>query len=372
MPVKLHPCVSLLLSSPNVRRKDAFLHAPNVLPQTTFVAMADSSLPLRRPLPEHSTPNEPTGTPAQQAFRQAIREVEALRERLHALRMAQAATRQAYWRQVGPLAATTVAARRALYVPLEEALLGGYLSRAEVQQVTDLLVQNARSLQERFGEDESTILSHYAPAAPPAEPPSAAEEVSTPSLPKHEQAAADARARRQQRVQAAREAKSRAADTEGQALLQNTKAAYRQLARLHHPDRAAQADEATQRTQTELMQRITAAYAAGDLAALLALLAAAPTATPPTAEAEELLHRYTQALAQQQTQLAKELTVAQHADDDAPWTGSEKQQRTRLRQIKRDLRAETDYLAYLLQQVVEPANLKALLRELNSHGQQAL
>nr|GFB41480.1 hypothetical protein [Tanacetum cinerariifolium] len=94
--------------------------------------MADSTLPLRRPLPERITPDEPAGTPAQQAFRQAISQVEELRERLHSLRTAQAATRQAYWRQVGPLAAATVAARRALYAPLEEALLAGYLSRAEV------------------------------------------------------------------------------------------------------------------------------------------------------------------------------------------------------------------------------------------------
>lgn len=334
--------------------------------------MADSSLPLRRPLPERITPDEPTGTPAQQAFRQAISEVEELRERLHSLRTTQAATRQAYWRQVGPLAAATVAARRALYAPLEEALLDGYLSRAEEQQVTELLVQNAHSLQERFGEDESVILRRHAPAAPPTEPSSAVEAASTTTLPQHEQAATAARARRQQRTQAAREEKARAADTEGQALLQNTKAAYRQLARLHHPDRAAQADETTQRTQTELMQRITAAYAAGDLAALLTLLAAAPSATPPTAEADALLHRYTQALAQQQTQLAKELTMAQHTDDNAPWSGSEKQQRTRLRQIKRDLRAETDYLAYFLQQVTEPASLKTLLRELHSQGQRAL
>lgn len=336
--------------------------------------MADSSLPLRRPLPERIAPDEPTGTPAQQAFRQAIRVVEEIREQLRALRTAQAATRQAYWRQVGPLAAATVVARRALYAPLESALLEGYLSRAEMQQATELIVHNAHSLQDRFGEDESAILSRYAPAAPPAQPPAAATEATdtTTSLPRHEQAATDARARRQQRVHAARAAKARAADTEGQALLQNTKAAYRQLARLHHPDRAAQADEPTQRAQTELMQRITAAYAAGDLAALLTLLADAPTTTPPTLEAEELLQRYTQALAQQQAQLAKELTAAQHADDNAPWSGTEKQQRLRLRQLKRDLRAEMDYLAYLVQQLAEPTNLKVLLKELTNQGQRTL
>jgi hypothetical protein len=190
--------------------------------------------------------------------------------------------------------------------------------------------------------------------------------------PPHEQAAATARERRQQRAQAARAAQARQADTAGQELLQNTKAAYRQLARLHHPDRAALADAATQQAQTELMQRITAAYAAGDLAALLALLADAPASAPPTAESESLLRRYTQALAQQQAQLSQQLASAQRPVTDAPWSGTEKQQRTRLREIKRSLRAETDYLSYLLRQLQEPASLKDLLRELSSRGQTSL
>jgi hypothetical protein len=231
-----------------------------------------------------------------------------------------------------------------------------------VQQVTDLLVHNAQSLQARFGEDESIILARYAPAPPPA-PPHAA------SLPPHEQAEAAARARRQQRAQQAQEAETRQADTAGQALLQNTKAAYRQLARLHHPDRAALADTATQQAQTELMQRITAAYAAGDLAALLSLLADAPITTPPSADTDDLLRRYTQALAQQQAQLSQQLTEAQRPSTDAPWSGTEKQQRTRLREIKRDLRAETEYLAFLLRQLQEPAGLKTLLRELSARRQ---
>jgi hypothetical protein len=338
--------------------------------------VADSTLPLRRLLPDHA-PIDAAGTPAQQAFRQAIRAVEDLREQLLALRAAQAAARQTYWRQVGPIAAAAVAARRALYEPLEAALLGGYLSRAEEQQVLELLLHNAYSLQERFGEDEAAILARYAPAPTPqaeaedeALVPEAA--VSEPELPDHELAAATARTRRQQRAQQAREANARAADTEGQALLQNTKAAYRQLARLHHPDRAAQADLPTQQAQTELMQRITAAYAASDLAALLTLLAEETTAAPPTAEAEALLGRYTQALAQQQAQLGQELAAAQHPADNLPWSGTEKQQRTRLRQLKRDLRDETEYLLFLGQQLHEPADLKALLRELANRGQRSL
>ena len=132
--------------------------------------MANYSLPERRPLPERQLSEQPAGTPVQQDFRQTIRAVEELREQLHALRAAQVATRQTYWRQVGPLAAATVAARRALYAPLEDALLGGYLSRAEEAQVTELLLHNAQSLQERFGEDESAIVARYAPAPTPPAP----------------------------------------------------------------------------------------------------------------------------------------------------------------------------------------------------------
>ncbi len=327
--------------------------------------MADSSLLLRQLLPDHV----PTSTPLQQAFRQAIRTAENLREQLQALRTAQAAARQAYWQQVGPLAAATVASRRALYEPLEMALTAGYLSRAEEKQVTELLLRNALSLQMRFGEDEAASVARYSAASP------ATDLMPTPSsveLPPYELAAAAAQARRQQQQQQAREAQAKAADTAGQALLQNTKAVYRQLARLHHPDRAAQASAAAQQTQTALMQRITAAYAAGDLAGLLALLADEEASAPPTVEAEELLQRYTQALVQQQAQLSQQLAQAQRPLEDAPWSGTEKQQRTRLRQIKRDLRAESEYLGFLLAQLREPASLRNLLRELTAAGQQEI
>jgi hypothetical protein len=337
-----------------------------------------TSLPQRRWLPDLVEADAPTGTPAQQAFRLAIREVDNLRAQLQQLRTAQAATRQAYWRQVGPVAAATVAARRALYEPLEAALSGGFLSRAEEQQVIEVLVHNAHSLQNRFGEDEAVMLARYAPVLAPE----ASEQAPTPPSPAsdllpHEQAAADARARRQQRAQAAREAQEQAADTEGQVLLQNTKAAYRQLARLHHPDRAALADAATQQAQTELMQRITAAYAAGDLAALLSLLAneevkPSTLPTPPTPETEALLRRYTQALTQQQLQLSQELATAQRPLENAPWSGTEKQQKAKLRQIKRDLRAETEYLAQVIHQIQEPMNLRQLLRELASQHQSGI
>jgi hypothetical protein len=334
--------------------------------------VSDSFLPQRQALPERVA-NQPTGSPVQQALHQAMQAVEGLREQLRLLRASQAATRQAYWQQVGPVATATIAARRALYAPLERTLTDGYLNRAEEQQVTELLVHNARSLQERFGEDESELLTRY---APPRAPEDAEEmrvlattpETSADLLP-HEQAAAQARARRQQQRQHHRATQAQAAETEEQALLLNTKAAYRQLARQHHPDRAAQADAAAQQAQTAIMQRITAAYAAGDLASLLALLATTETSAPPSAESEALLQRYTKALAQQQKQLSQQLEVARRPVDDAPWSGSEKQQRTRLREIKRSLRAETEYLEYLERQLHEPAMLRQLLRELAASGQ---
>ncbi|NML65369.1 J domain-containing protein [Hymenobacter sp. RP-2-7] len=282
-----------------------------------------------------------------------------LRTQLQALRDAQAQARLAYWRQVGPLAAATVAARRALYEPLEAALPGGYLTRAEEQQVTELLVAIARDLEARFGEDEAAVLARYAPVELPTEEPERplpATEPTTPSPPERP----TAQQRRQQRTQAAAE-KARTADD---ALLGSTKAAYRELARQHHPDRAAQADTATQQAQTALMQRITAAYAAGDLAALLTLLAEETTSEA----SEELLARYTQALTQQRTQLSQQLAAAQVPAADAPWSGTPKQQRTRLREVKRSLRAEIDYLALLQRQLAEPASLRLALRELAKTG----
>jgi hypothetical protein len=334
--------------------------------------VSDTFLPQRQALPERIA-SQPTGSPAQQAFGQAMQAVADLREQLRLLRASQVATRQAYWQQVGPVAAATIAARRALYTPLELALTDGYLSRAEEQQVTELLVHNARSLQERFGEDEADLLARYAPPLTPEElaeepKPTTVSDANSDLLP-HEQAAAQARARRQQQRQHARTTQAQAAEAESHSLLQNTKAAYRQLARLHHPDRAAQADAAAQQAQTDIMQRVTAAYAADDLAGLLALLATTDSPTPPSAEAEALLQRYTEALAQQHEQLRKQLEAARRPVEDAPWSGTEKQQRTRLREIKRSLRAETEYLEYLERQLREPASLRQVLRELAASGQ---
>jgi hypothetical protein len=336
--------------------------------QTVFLpSVTDSTFPKRQSLPSRVA-SQAAGSPVQQTFRQALQEAEELREQLAQLRASQAATRQLYWQQVGPLAAAAVAARRALYAPLETALTSGYLNRAEEQQVTELLVHNARNLQERFGEDEAELLARYAPAPPAIEVEDPVASVAAPpELLPHEQAAARARRLRPRAVPA------QVADAESHALLHNTKVAYRQLARLHHPDRAAQADAAVQQAQTAMMQRITAAYAAGDLAALLSLLAnSSNTDAAPSAEAEALLVRYTAALAHQRTHLIQQLQAARRPDENAPWSGTAKQQKTRLREIKRSLRAETEYLEYLVRQLHEPSELRQLLRQLSANGQDSI
>jgi len=315
-------------------------------------------LPLRQLLPALGTAEPILASPTQQAFRQALHEVAALRTQLQELRAAQGQARLTYWRQVGPLAAATVTARRALYAPLEAALPGGYLTRAEEQQVVELVVAIARDLETRFGEDESAVLARYAPPAPPAEEPEPPTPTEPPAPRPPERPTAEAR--RRQRAQAAAQATATAAET----LLSSTKAAYRELVRQHHPDRSAQASAAIQQAQTAMMQRITAAYAAGDLAALLTLLAEETTSEA----SEELLARYTQALAQQRTQLAQQLTTAQAPAASEPWGGTPKQQRTRLREVKRSLRAELDYLAVLQRQLAEPAVLRLALRELAKTG----
>jgi hypothetical protein len=221
------------------------------------------------------------GTPAQQLFQEVILSIESLREQLRAQKATQAESRRRYWQQVGPVAAAVVAARRSLYPRLEEALLLGYFSRLEEAQITNFILGNARALEDRFGEDEAAIIHKYATAGPGPGSDSAAkptpapqpepEFIPDPSLPPHEQAAAQARARRKTKAQRRQEAADQARQAEQQQLESNTKTIYRQLARTHHPD--LERDPAKQAGKTTQMQRITEAYEADDLFTLLQLLA---------------------------------------------------------------------------------------------------
>ena len=309
------------------------------------------------------------GTPAQHAFRQAILDVENLRERLRDLRADQAEARRRYWQQVGPAAEAVVQARHALYVPLEEALLLSSFSRLEEQQITGFIVGNARSLQDRFGEDETAVLRKYAaettavpsPAAvdtkatPPAEPAYKPD----PSLPPHEQAAEAARFRRQAKARRQQEAAARA---DQQQLEANAKTIYRQLARTHHPD--LERDPARQAEKTAHMQRIIAAYEADDLYTLLQLLA---ESAPADAAADDVLARYTRALMQQQATLKQTMNELKYGPAGFI-IGAGKKQERELRQLRRDLRAEADYVAHILRLVQEPTGLREVLRELASEG----
>ena len=333
---------------------------------------ADSAHPAPIAVPVR-TAAAADGSPARQAFRQAILDVENLRERLRDLHQQQAEARRSYWQQVGPAAAAVVDARRALFPYLEEALLQGYFSRLEEQQITGVLLGNARTLEARFGEDEAAIIKKYAPADPKAGSagPAAAETTQTngppeapafapdPALPPHEQAAAAARARR---LAKARRQQQAAARADQQQLEANAKTLYRQLARAHHPD--LERDPAKQAARTAQMQRITAAYEADDLYALLQLLA---ESGPADAAADDVLARYTRALLQQQIALKTAMNELKYGPDGFV-IGAGKKQELELRQLKRDLRAEAEYVRHVARLVAEPAGLRQVLRELAAEG----
>ena len=332
-----------------------------------------TDLPAANSLPT-LTSGEAVGTPAQQAFREAVQQVEGLRQRLRDLQAEQADARRRYWQQVGPGARAVVEARRALFAPLEGALLLPYFSRKEERQITEFIVGNARSLHNRFGEDTSDIVLKYAPsrrAAAEAEAEAAPIEERAPDfapdpssdLPPHEQAAAHARARRKTKAQKAQEVAAKTAREEQQRLLSNTKTLYRQLARTHHPD--LERDPATQAHKTALMQRITEAYEANDLYTLLQLL----SESGPTAGADDdVLTRYTQALHQQQLELKQQLNELKYGDNGF----SGKKREAELRQLKRHLRAEAEYLEHIFRLIQEPEGLREVLRELAASGHETV
>lgn len=299
------------------------------------------------------------GSLAQAAFRRALLALEGLRAQVQAAQDARAAARQRYWQQVGPAAAAVVAARRALYIPLEGALLTPYFSRLEEQQIAQFIVGNAGALIARFGEDEAAMVAKYAaprPAGAPAETPAGA-----PAPPPSAQEQA-AQARQQARAQRLAEATTLAARADQQRLQTSAKTVYRQLARTHHPD--LERDPTQQRAKTELMQEITAAYETSDLYALLQLMA--DSAHADAADADVLIE-YTQALHRQQIDLKNQLNALQYGPDGLG-TSTGKKREIELRQIKRDLRAEAEYVQQVARQLHETAGLREILRELAAEG----
>ncbi|SMB98427.1 hypothetical protein SAMN00120144_1102 [Hymenobacter roseosalivarius DSM 11622] len=329
-----------------------------------------SDLPAANSLPIPTT--NAAINPAQQAFREAVQQVEGLRQRLRDLQAEQADARRRYWQQVGPAARAVVEARQTLFAPLENALLLHFFSRAEEEQITGVIVGNARALQERFGEDASDMLLKYAPQRRSAQARSGTSDAAEAnasfdsSLPPHEQAAEQARARRKTKAQKAREVAEKAAREEEQQLLSNTKTLYRQLARTHHPDLERNPD--AQQHKTALMQRITEAYEANDLYTLLQLL----SESAPTDHADDdVLTRYTQALQQQQIELKQQLNELKYGPSNV-LSGSGKKQEAELRQLKRYLRAEAEYVQHVSRLIQEPVGLREVLRELAAEGQETV
>ncbi|UOQ71447.1 hypothetical protein [Hymenobacter cellulosilyticus] len=317
-----------------------------------------TDLPAANSLPVQAPAAAP-GTPAQQAFRQAIQDVENLRERLRELEEGQAEARRRYWQQVGPLAQTVVAARRGLFAPLEEALLLPYFSRAEHRQLEELILSNARSLQNRFGEDVADVLQRHAPKSGTAAEP---EERPQPE-PRAEANPDPGQTKRQGKSKKAKAAE-KAALEEQQKLLGNTKNLYRQLARANHPD--LERDPVLAQEKTVRMQQITRAYEANDLYTLLQLLSEHVPGGPDS-ESEDLLTRYTQALRQQQDELKQRMNELKYGTSNA-FAATGKKQEAELRQVKRHLRAEAEYLQRVEQHIQDPEGLRDLLRQLAAEG----
>ncbi|GAB2944142.1 hypothetical protein GCM10027048_06180 [Hymenobacter coalescens] len=340
------------------------------MPLPAFDEFDSSRTPLtQRGLRPHGEPEQEPGTPAQRAFREAVRGVENLREQAQELEKAQREAKNKYWRQVGPLADAVVAARRALFEPLETALTTGYFSRLEEQRIEELLLRNARTLQHRFGEEVDELLLRYAPKRPAPkfdedEPAGRGAEAHPP----HHEHHAHQRGKRKTKAEREQEAAARALAADQQRLQAGTKAVYRQLARANHPD--LERDPELARQKTERMQRITRAYEADDLYGLLQLLAEhrSPAAD---AESDEMLERYTRALQQQQNELKLRLQQLKYGDKNA-FMGTGKKQEAELRQIKRELRAEAEDLELVQKAVQEPDNLRQLLRELDAAGQEEI
>ena len=141
---------------------------------------------------------------------------------------------------------------------------------------------------------------------------------------------------------------------------------YRQLARTHHPD--LERDPAKQAAKTAQMQRITEAYEADDLYTLLQLLA---ESGPADAAADDVLARYTRALLQQQTALKQEMNELKYGPNGFI-IGSGKKQELELRQLKRDLRAEAEYVAHVGRMLLEPDGLRDVLRQLAAEGMESI
>lgn len=349
------------------------------MPLPKFEDFDSSRTPTRqRGLSRPGHPAETAGTSAQQAFREALAKIDGLRLQIQELERGQREAKNKYWRQVGPLADTVVGIRRALFEPLEAALTTGYFSRLEEQRIEELLWRNARALQHRFGEEADELLRRYAPQRPApkfeddeeatgstARRPSAEPDF---DFPPHHEHHAHQRGKRKSKEEREQEAAARALQADQQRLQAGTKAVYRQLARANHPD--LERDPELARQKTERMQRIIRAYEADDLHALLQLLAES-AALDTDQESDELLQRYVRALQQQQNELKLRLQQLKFGDKNA-FLGTGKKQEAELRQIKRELRAEAEYLELVQTAIQDPAGLRQLLRELAEAGQEEI
>jgi hypothetical protein len=251
------------------------------------------------------SPDSASLSKEQKAFNRFTRRIARLEKDLAAFRAAATRLRQQVQTEYRPLQQAHNAQRAALVRVLDRALDTYKLSRTERSKIVALLDRGCRDLLERGFEELQPIFDKHAP------PPDAAAEaeldrqtveamkrlmelqygiefdpaadVSTPekmqAYVQQQLAAAEAEAARQEAEAAERRARRRkspkqqAAEEQKKAeeknITQAVRTLYMDLVKHLHPDR--EPDEAEKIRKTGLLQRVTAAYEAGELLTLLRL-----------------------------------------------------------------------------------------------------
>jgi hypothetical protein len=174
-----------------------------------------------------------------------------------------------YQRTMAPLQHEFRAAWREWVLALDHASLQPGLSRAERQQLHELVRQAAAALLEGEGDAEIEAVAHRHSEEARSEPP-AADTSQEPALDDWEQQAAAAAAQRAEWAAQRRRASAAKQRAQAQqAVTGSLRDVYRRLASVLHPDREPDAQQ--RERKTGLMQQANQAYAEEDLSALIEL-----------------------------------------------------------------------------------------------------
>ena len=250
-------------------------------------------------------------TPEHRRFARLQRELDAARQRLAAWQQHLPAFIEAYRAQLRPLLLRLAAARRAWAFELEQLLLSRKWSRAEQATLQRLICELARAgladtaadaellaLHDRHAEQDLASARQQARQemeAFVAQAQQLPDEAEPPRPPRKTRSKAQARA-----------------EAEAREATQTVREVYRRLAAALHPDRAAPEVQALRHEQ---MARANAAYAAGDLLALLTLqleIEQLDAARASQLAASKVKH-FNRVLAEQLREIEDEILEREHA-----------------------------------------------------------